>query len=168
MNKNILVQASKRREKSTANPKKTTSKKCIPITITSHTIKPIKSHKFFGVIIDKELHFKEQLASAVAKGISYSQDAICIDVWGAKMIANLGRNAGRKGLEKVLERVLQTHAITSSGAMRTTVMDAAVAHTNLTLIPFTLQKSKTPKELKKFKSSWTGQDTKEVLESLQY
>ena len=63
-----------------------------------------------------------------------------VNVWGAKMTANLGKRVGRKGQGKILERVLRTHAITTSGAMRTTATDAAVAHTNLTPMPFTLHK----------------------------
>ncbi|KAG1879044.1 hypothetical protein F4604DRAFT_1507954, partial [Suillus subluteus] len=41
------------------------------ITINEHTIQPSSSHKFLGVIIDQELRFKEQAASALAKGTKY-------------------------------------------------------------------------------------------------
>ncbi|KIM61084.1 hypothetical protein SCLCIDRAFT_26221 [Scleroderma citrinum Foug A] len=131
-------------------------------------MRPVKSHKFLGVIIDEELRFKEQLASAVAKGTKYAlacrrlakpslgikNKFTCtlfnsvvipkmlygVNVWGAKMTASLGKRAGRKGQGKILERVLHTHAITTSGAMRTTATDTAVAHANLTPMPFTLHK----------------------------
>ena len=134
MDKNTLVQASRRREESTANPRKTVPKKCVPITIASRVTRPVKSHKFLGIFIDEELRFKEQLASTVAKGTKYALACCClakpslgiknkfachlfnsvvipkmlygVDVWGAKMIATLGKRAGRKGLGKVLERVL--------------------------------------------------------------
>lgn len=134
MDKNTLVQASRRREESTANPRKTVPKKCVPITIASRITRPVKSHKFLGIFIDEELRFKEQLASTVAKGTKYALACCClakpslgiknkfachlfnsvvipkmlygVDVWGAKMIATLGKRAGRKGLGKVLERVL--------------------------------------------------------------
>ena len=150
------------------NPRKTVPKKRIPITIAGRTMRPVKSHKFLGIIIDEELRFKEQLASTVAKGTKYTLTCrrlakpslgiknkftrllfnsmvipkmlYGIDIWGAKMVADLGKRAGRKGQGKILERVLQTHAITSSGAMRMTTTDAAVAHTNLTPMPFTLHK----------------------------
>ena len=168
MDKNALVQASRRREESTANPRKTILKKRVPITIAGRITRPVKSHKFLGIFIDEELRFKEQLASAVAKGTKYALTCrhlakpslgiknkftrllfnsvvipkmlYRVDVWGAKMIATLGKRAGRKGLGKVLERVLQTHAITTTGAMRMTATDAAVAHANLTPMPFLLHK----------------------------
>ena len=168
MDKNTLVQALRRREKSTENPRKTVPKKCIPITIAGCTMRPVKSHKFLGVIIDEELCLKEQLTSAVAKGTKYALACHClaklslgiknkfthtlfnsvmipkmlygVDVWGAKMTANLGKRVGRKGQGKILERVLRTHTITTSGAMRMTATDAAVAHANLTPMPFTLHK----------------------------
>ena len=168
MDKNALVQSSRRREKDTANPRKSVPKKRVPITIAGRVTKPVKSHKFLGIIIDEELRFKEQLASAVAKGTKYAlacrrlakpslgiknkytrllfnsvvipKMLYGVDVWGAKMVAELGKRAGRKGQGKVLERVLRTHALTSSGAMRTTATDAAVAHANLTPMPFILHK----------------------------
>ena len=142
--------------------------KHVPITIDGHITKPVKSHKFLGIIIDEELLFKEQLASAVAKGTKYALacrhlakpflgvknkfnhllfNSIIIpkmlygvNIWGARMVAKLGKRAGRKGQGRVLERVLRTHAITASGAMCTTATDAAVTHADLTPMPFTLQK----------------------------
>ena len=168
MDKNALVQSSRRREKSLTDPRKSVPKKRIPITIAGRITRPVKSHKFLGIIIDEELCFKEQLASAVAKGTKYAlacrrltkpslgiknkytrllfnsvvipKMLYGVDVWGAKMVADLGKRAGRKGQGKVLERVLRTHALTSTGAMRTTATDAAVAHANLTPMPFTLHK----------------------------
>jgi len=142
--------------------------KHIPVTIDSRITKPVKSHKFLGIIIDEELRFKEQLANAVAKGTKYTL-ACCrlakpslgvksrfncllfnsivipkmlygVDIWGARMVAELGKRAGRKGQGRVLKRVLRTHVITASRAMRTTATDAAVAHADLTPMPFTLQK----------------------------
>ena len=55
-----------------------------------------------------------------------------VDVWGAKMVAEPGKKGGKGGQRRLIERVVRTHALTSSGAMSTTAMDAAVAHTNLT------------------------------------
>jgi len=142
--------------------------KRVPITIDGRITKPVKSHKFLGIIIDEELCFKEQLASAVAKGTKYALTCRClakpslgvknkfncllfnsivipkmlygVDIWGARMVAELGKRAGRKGQGRVLERVLRTHTITASGAMHTTATDAAVAHADLTPMPFMLQK----------------------------
>ena len=167
MDKNTLVQCSQRQEKR-ANSQKTSPVKHVPITIDGHVTKPVKSHKFLGIIIDKELHFKEQLANAVAKGTKYALTCCClttpslgvksrfnrlllnsiiipkmlygIDIWGMRMVAELGKRAGRKGQGRVVKRVLRTHTITASGAMRTTATDAAVAHADLTPMLFMLQK----------------------------
>ena len=62
-----------------------------------------------------------------------------VDVWGAEITARLGSRAGRKGYRKLLERVLRMHALTTTGAMKTTATDTAVAHANLLPIPFQLQ-----------------------------
>ena len=62
-----------------------------------------------------------------------------VDVWGAEMTARLGNRAEWKGHGKLLERVLRMHMLTTTGAMRTTTMDTAVAHANLLPIPFQLQ-----------------------------
>ena len=48
------------------------STKRIPIVIAGKTIKPIASHKFLGVIIDEQLHFKEQIATTTSKGSKYA------------------------------------------------------------------------------------------------
>ena len=154
MDKNTLVQCSQRREKPSANSRKTSPVKHVPITIDGRVTKPVKSHKFLGIIIDKELHFKEQLANAVAKGTKYALTCRCltkpslgvksrfnhllfnsiiipkmlygVDIWGMRMVAKLGKRAGRKGQGRVLKRVLRMHTITASGAMRTTARDAVL------------------------------------------
>ena len=63
-----------------------------------------------------------------------------IDVWGAEMVSRLGNRAGRKGQSKVLGKVLRTHALTTTGGMRTTATDVAVTHANLMPLPFLLRK----------------------------
>ena len=166
LDKSALVQATRQREPPDPITRKSAPVKRVPVTIEGHVTKPVKSHKFLSIIIDEEMWFKEQLASAVAKGTKYPlachrlakpslgiknkfthllfnsiivpKMLYGVDVWGAKMVAEMGKRAGRKGQGRVLERVLWTHAITSSGAMRTTATDAAVAHTNLTPMPFIL------------------------------
>ena len=168
MDKNTLVQATQRREKSNLDSRKTVPAKHVPITVTGQITQPSKSHKFLGIIINEELCFKEQLASAVAKGTKYTL-AFCrlakpslgiknrfthllfnsvvipkmlygVDVWGAKMVVEMGKRAGRKGQGCLLERVLRMHALTVTSAMRTTTTDVTVAHANLMPIPYTLQK----------------------------
>ena len=170
MDKNALVQATQRREKSNLDPRKTVPAKCVPITVAGRTTQPSKSHKLLGIIINEELCFKEQLTSAVAKGTKYTL-ACCrlakpalgiknhftcllfnsviipkmlygVDIWGAKMVMEMGKRAGRKGQGHLLERVLRMHALTMTGAMRTTATDVTVAHANLMPIPYTLQDRK--------------------------
>ena len=168
IDKTALVQASRRRQKSPDNPRKTIPAKRIPIIIAGKTIKPVASHKFLGVIIDEQLRFKEQIAAAASKGSKYALTChrlakpslgikprlmrrlyncvvvpkmlYTVDVWGAKITARLGSRAGRKGYGKLLERVLRMHTLTTTGAMKTTATDTAVTHTNLLPIPFQLQR----------------------------
>ncbi|KAG1806370.1 uncharacterized protein HD556DRAFT_1225119 [Suillus plorans] len=54
-----------------ANPRKTVLALRPSITIYGHTIHPLHSHKFLGVIIDQELRFKEHAAHALMKGTTY-------------------------------------------------------------------------------------------------
>ena len=167
INKTALVQASRRRQKSPDNPRKTIPTKCIPIIIAGKTVKPVTSHKFLGVIIDEQLRFKEQIAAATSKGSKYAlacrrlakpslgikprlmrrlyncivvpKMLYAVDIWGAEITARLGSRAGWKGYGKLLEQVLRMHVLTTTGAMKTTATDTAVAHTNLLPIPFQFQ-----------------------------
>ena len=160
MDKNASIQPSRLKEKSADGSGKLVPIKRFPVTIAGRTTQPSKSHKFLGVIIDEELRFKEQVASAVAKGTKYSlacrrlakpsvgiqqkytrllfnsvvvpKMLYGVDVWGAKMVAEPGKKGGKGGQRRLIERVVRTHALTSSGAMSTTATDAAVAHANLT------------------------------------
>ena len=160
MDKNASIQPSRLKERASDGSGKLVPLKRLPITIDGRTTHPSKSHKFLGVIIDEELRFKEQMASAVAKGTKYSlacrrlakpsvgiqqkytsllfnsvvvpKMLYAVDVWGAKMVAEPGRKGGKGGQRKLVERVVRAHALTSSGAMSTTATDAAVALANLT------------------------------------
>ena len=168
MDKNALIQATQRREKSNLDSRKTVPAKRVPITVAGWITQLSKSHKFLGIIIDEELRFKEQLTSTVAKGTKYalachrlakpslgikncftcllfnsvviSKMLYGVDVWGTKMVAEMGKRAGRKGQGCLLERVLRMHALTITSAMRTTATDVTIAHANLMPIPYTLQK----------------------------
>ena len=42
------------------------------------TIKPAPSHKFLGIIVDQELHWKEHTVYAIAKGASYAMLLCCL------------------------------------------------------------------------------------------
>ncbi|KAG2742524.1 hypothetical protein P692DRAFT_20652403, partial [Suillus brevipes Sb2] len=72
LDKTALVCLSRKRIPDANNPGKTVPVPRPPITISGHTIHPSSSHKFLGVIIDQELRFKEQAASALAKGTKYT------------------------------------------------------------------------------------------------
>lgn len=71
LDKTALVCLSRKRIPDTDNPRKTVPIPRPSIMISGHTIHPSSSHKFLGVIIDQELRFKEQAASALAKGTKY-------------------------------------------------------------------------------------------------
>ena len=160
MDKNASLQPSRLKEKLNNGSGKLVPIKRYPIVIEGRTTLPSKAHKFLGVIIDEELRFKEQVASAVAKGTKYAlacrrlakpsvgiqqkytrllfnsvvvpKMLYGVDVWGARMVAEPGKKGGKGGQRSLIERVVRAHALTSSGAMSTTATDAAVAHANLT------------------------------------
>jgi hypothetical protein len=72
LEKTALICLSRKRIPDEQNPRKTTPE-CRPaITIRKCTIQPSKSHKFLGMIIDKNLNFKEHAAYALAKGTKYA------------------------------------------------------------------------------------------------
>jgi hypothetical protein len=71
LDKTALVCLSRRRVEDEDNPGKTKPAHCPSITIGNHEIRPSRSHKFLGVIIDDELRFKEHAAYALAKGTKY-------------------------------------------------------------------------------------------------
>ncbi|KIM55134.1 hypothetical protein SCLCIDRAFT_56683, partial [Scleroderma citrinum Foug A] len=88
----------------------------------------------------KQRYMKRLYDSVVVPKMFYA-----VDVWGAEMVLRLGNRAGRKGQGKILEKGIgrrnrNTHALTTTGAMRTTATDAAVAHANLMPLPFLLWK----------------------------
>ena len=72
IDKTTLVQASRWRQKDPDNLRKMIPTKRIPIVIAGKTVKPVSSHKFLGVIIDEQLHFKEQIVVAASKGSEYA------------------------------------------------------------------------------------------------
>jgi len=72
LEKTALICLSRKRIPNPESPRKTIPSLRKPITIRNHTIQPSKSHKFLGIIIDKNLNFKEQAARALAKGTKYA------------------------------------------------------------------------------------------------
>ena len=119
------------------------------------------SHKFLGVILDKELRFKEHAAYAVGKGsrsvaqtgqlskttkgmqgeytrrLFYATAAksmlYAMDVWCpiGKGKGGEERITGMKGVLKKMESVLRRAAIQSTGAMKSTPTDLLLAHTDM-------------------------------------
>ena len=55
-----------------------------PIKVRGITIKPSSSHKFLGVILNQELHWKEQANYSLGKGMEYAILMRCISgaSWG--------------------------------------------------------------------------------------
>jgi hypothetical protein len=72
LEKMALICLSKKQIPDPDNPNKTIPSPCQPVTIHNHTIHPSKSHKFLGIIIDKNLNFKEHVALALVKGMKYA------------------------------------------------------------------------------------------------
>lgn len=72
LDKNALVQTTRNKEPLDPITRKSAPIKRVPIMIDGRITQPVKSHKFLGIIIDEELRFKEQLASAVMKGTKYT------------------------------------------------------------------------------------------------
>ncbi|KAG2072430.1 hypothetical protein BDR04DRAFT_1117022 [Suillus decipiens] len=72
LEKTALICLSRKCIPSTKSPNKTIPAPQQPITICNHTIQPSRSHKFLGIIIDKDLNFREQAVHALAKGTKYT------------------------------------------------------------------------------------------------
>ena len=146
------------------------SKERPPIVIRGITIKPSKSHKFLGVMVNQELRWKEHASYALAKGVAYvalirriSTSAhgvsprlmrqlyrsiavpkmlYAASVW-LKPIFTAGSQSltrGSQGIVKKLAQVQRAAAITITGAMRTSPTDSTEIHANLMPISTLVQK----------------------------
>ncbi|KAG1824556.1 uncharacterized protein BJ212DRAFT_1260835, partial [Suillus subaureus] len=71
LDKTALICLSRKHTADKDNPGKSKPMHRPSITIGNHTINPSHSHKFLGIIIDKELRFKEHATYALAKGTKY-------------------------------------------------------------------------------------------------
>ena len=146
------------------------SKERPPIVIRGITIKPSKSHKFLGVMVDQELRWKEHASYALAKGVAYvalirriSTSAhgvsprlmrqlyrstavpkmlYAASVW-LKPVFTAGSQSltrGSQGIIKKLAQVQRAAAITITGAMRTSPTDSTEIHANLMPMSTLVQK----------------------------
>ena len=66
-----LMGLTRKRKPDPTRTRKTHPKTHPSITLGQHTIKPTATHKFLGILIDQELHFKEHINYALAKGSKY-------------------------------------------------------------------------------------------------
>ena len=66
-----LMELTRKREPDLTRTRKTHPKTHPSITLGQHTIKLMATHKFFGILIDQELSFKEHANCALAKGSKY-------------------------------------------------------------------------------------------------
>jgi len=131
------------------------------VTLRGVTIKSAPMHKFLGVLLNNELHWKAHAAYAIAKGAKYSVllRQLSATSWGvpAKLICQLyllvaiskimyaaaiwlhpsfthpsdRRLCGSKGLARKIRSSQRTAALAITGAMRTTPTDSLDVHANL-------------------------------------
>jgi len=139
-------------------------KKQPPLTIRldgEHTVTTTTHHKFLGVIVDKELRFKEHAAYALGKGMKcvgqikrlsrttkgmrgefarrmyYAVVApsmlYAADVWCTEGMekGGVGKGRGTVGMVTKLERVQRAAALQATGALRTTPSDLLFAHADM-------------------------------------
>jgi ribonuclease HI len=158
-----LMGFSKRQIPKPFQPRKRRPEPRFSIKVNGIAIKPTKSTRFLGVIVEQGLSWKEQVAAAMAKGTMWAMQcrriaqptkgipmklawklyyAACIpkmlyavDVWGTN---NGGRNKNTRrklanGQIGKLGRI-QRQALLMLGAMRTTAMDILEVHANF--LPF--------------------------------
>ena len=140
-----------------------------PLRTRNTIIKPAPSHKFLGVFLDQELHWREQANYALAKGTQYTllMHHILGNSWGAPMhltqqlyqavvvprvmyaasvwicpIYKPGSDAPQcssLGVTRRLERIQHMAAITILGTMRTSPTDSLDVHAFLPLTSILLQ-----------------------------
>ena len=141
-----------------------------PIVIHRITIKPSKSHKFLGVMVDQELHWKEHASYALAKGVAYvalirristsahrvpprlmhqlyrsiavTKMLYAASVWLKPVFTadSQSLTRGSQGIVKKLVQVQRATAITITGVMRTSPTDSTEIHANLMPMSTLVQK----------------------------
>ena len=78
LNKFGLMGLTRKREHDPTRAKKTHPKTCPSIRLGQHTIKPTATHKFLGILIDPELHFREHVNYTLVKGSKYLTQYRCL------------------------------------------------------------------------------------------
>jgi ribonuclease HI/exonuclease III len=156
-----LIDFSKARQKLLIpGQKKTKPIDRLALRMNGTSIKPVKSHKFLGVIFDQELRWQEQVAQAIGKGSKYTAQiarlsrtatgisshlmrqmyisaavakmTYAADVWYTPITVNSrGRKTGSAGVTKKLASVQRSAALTITGALRSTATDVLDIHANL-------------------------------------
>ena len=132
-----------------------------PITIKldeGNRVTTSSTQKYLGVIIDSELRFKEQTASAIGKGSKWANQSgrlvkvakgikgalarrmyygaavasmlYAVDVWGAPPIKSRGEGL-RIGTVSKLESTQRRAALQATGGLRTTPTDLLFAHADM-------------------------------------
>ncbi|KAG9120597.1 hypothetical protein FRC07_003847, partial [Ceratobasidium sp. 392] len=138
------------------------------LTIGAQTIEPVRAHTLLGVILDRELRFREQCHKALAKGLLWSSQlsrlakmsygapmkiarmlylsiavprfTYAADVWYTPVEYQDGmkRASGSVGFARKLARVQSTAARAILGAMKSTPVDHLDAFASLLPVPMLL------------------------------
>jgi len=158
----VAVGFTRRRVKDPTMPRRNIRQPQVTIDLgNGQQITASNSHKFLGVILDKELRFKEHAAYAVGKGsksvaqigqlskttkgmqgeyarrLYYAAAAksmlYTVDVWCPIGRGKDGKEktTGMKGVLRRIESVQRQAAIQATGAMRTTPTDLLFAHADM-------------------------------------
>ena len=145
------------------------SKERPPIHVRGITIKPTKSHKFLGIILDQELRWQEQASYALGKGTEYTMlmRRVSGATWGtpSKLVRQLYQavviprttyaasvwlrptynrsldspQRGSIGIANKLGRTQRSAATTILGALRTSPLDSLEVHAFLLPAPLLIQ-----------------------------
>ena len=131
------------------------------LRLDGHTIKPSKSTRYLGVLLDQELRFKEHSSYSLSKGTQWALQSrrlskpsyglphkfarqlytsiampkmmYAVDVWCGPVWKECGakRMVGSVGMVSKLSRVQRMSALHTTGALRTMATDALNAHADL-------------------------------------
>ncbi|QRW04674.1 Reverse transcriptase from transposon X-element protein [Ceratobasidium sp. AG-Ba] len=150
---------------------KSREKKAKPLLLGGVPVKPVKSHRFLGVIFDEELRWREQRAGVLKTGstwvnllrrISRTRHGLkpeaarrlhqavflpkvtyAADVWWEHVRRNETdtRDLGASGFTKRLQSIQRISALNITGALRTSPTDALDAHAGILPIKLELQRA---------------------------
>ncbi|QRV77059.1 Reverse transcriptase from transposon X-element protein [Ceratobasidium sp. AG-Ba] len=142
-----------------------------PIQIGGTMIKPVKSHRFLGVVFDEELRWREQRAGVLKTGATWvnllrrvsrtrhglkpeaarrlhqavflPKVTYAADVWWEHVRRNEAdtRDLGVAGFTRRLQSIQRISALNITGALRTSPTDALDAHAGILPIKLELQRA---------------------------